>query len=171
MPPPVQRSRADHRRVTGTSPAHPIHPPPEPAPAERWPAVGPRTHTFAGTEASVGLARRILRQDLEGYVADIDDGLVLVSEAVTNAIQHSRSKLYGTVDMTVTVMCARVRVEVADAGPLNGGRPVMLDSTGERGRGLRIIAELADRWGWAPRHTRGGGCGTVVWFELPRKGA
>lgn len=155
--------------MTGTSPAHPIHPPPQLAAPERGPAAA-RTHTFAGTEASVGLARRKLRQDLEGYVADIDDGLLLVSEAVTNAIQHSRSKLGGTVDMTVTVMCARVRVEVADAGPLNGGRPAVPDGADEGGRGLRIIAELADRWGWAPQHTRTG-CGTVVWFELPRKGA
>ncbi|MDI5966062.1 SpoIIE family protein phosphatase [Streptomyces sp. SL54] len=80
---------------------------------------------------------------------------LLVSELVTNALRHAgpprQLRLFR--DRTLTV-------EVADADhqvPLL--RPI--DEDVESGRGMRLVNELAHRWGSrATRH------GKVVWFEL-----
>ena len=55
-----------------------------------------------------------------------------------------------------------VRIEVHD---LSEDEPTMrpLNPTAINGRGLRIVAALADRWG-----TARSGDGKLVWFELDR---
>jgi hypothetical protein len=57
-----------------------------------------------------------------------------------------------------------VRVEVSDDGDGFEPRPVTGDDT-ELGRGLKLLRELADRWG------RPKGLRASVWFELDRGAA
>jgi anti-sigma regulatory factor (Ser/Thr protein kinase) len=77
---------------------------------------------------------------------------------VTNAIQHPG--MGGDLELNLAVDDERLRVEVADEGAgFRAGEPTSGD---ERGWGLFIVDNLADRWGVEP------GERTVVWFEIAR---
>jgi anti-sigma regulatory factor (Ser/Thr protein kinase) len=85
-----------------------------------------------------------------------------VSGLLGNSVRHSASGRRGkTVTVTVTAGRGVVRVEVADRG--GPGVPVLRagGSDADGGRGLRVVACLAARWGWRRR-----GSETVTWFEL-----
>ncbi|MGW4896212.1 SpoIIE family protein phosphatase [Kitasatospora sp. NPDC004240] len=79
---------------------------------------------------------------------------LMVSELVTNAVQHANRPI--TLSLVRTT---RLRCEVGDDSPLLP-RPRRTGPEDERGRGLQIVARCADRWG-ATRL----GTGKVVWFE------
>ena len=85
---------------------------------------------------------------LEGTLAPdrLDDLRLMVSELITNAVTHSGLRRAESVILKVRVQSgSRVRVEVADPG---GGFPdVSTPPTDQHGRGLEIVARLADRWG------------------------
>ena len=91
-----------------------------------------------------------------------DAAVLLVSELFSNSLRHSGSGAPGgMVAVTVTAGGGLVRVEVTDqSGP---GVPELCpaDDSGEGGRGLRLVAGLAARWGWRRCDGR-----TVTWFEL-----
>ena len=113
----------------------------------------------------VAVARRLLR----GYLTTRDAGrseeqhdlpVLLVSELVTNAILHAQPP----VTLRAETDGQRLRVEVHDGAT---APPVVqqVRDTGtappERGRGLFLVASLADRWGWDDHAD-----GKAVWFEL-----
>ncbi len=109
------------------------------------------------TSPSVG--RRMVAAALGDADPDLlFDAQLLVSELVTNAVEHAAS----APTLTLSVDPQRLRVEVADDDPTP---PVRRDPLpGELGgRGLQLLDRLADRWGSSP--TAGGKC---VWFELGR---
>jgi serine/threonine-protein kinase RsbW len=88
--------------------------------------------------------------------------VLLASELMTNSVRHSGSAVSGgRVTVTVWVEEDDVRVEVADrSGP---GVPVLFAADGEAegNRGMRLVDELAVRWGYE----RGGGQ-AMTWFEV-----
>ncbi len=91
-----------------------------------------------------------------------DVAVLLVSELFGNSVRHGGSGVAGeTVTVAVRAGDGVVRVEVADrSGPrVPELRPA--DHAAEGGRGLRLVAGLAARWGWRRR-----GGQTVTWFEL-----
>lgn len=88
-----------------------------------------------------------------------EDAVLLVSEIVGNSLRHARSEARIRVDLIGRVM----RVEVADDSPeLPQLQNAPADATD--GRGVRILEEVASRWG-ADRRTVPPP-GKVVWFEL-----
>ncbi|MFE3577938.1 ATP-binding protein [Streptomyces vinaceus] len=105
----------------------------------------------------VGHIRRIVAARLVylGLSALRDCALTIVSELVTNAIQHSGRSGGSSPSVTVTQLYARgqLHILVKDAG---GGRPQVgdADTEAESGRGLWIVelitAEVGGRWGFAP---------------------
>jgi anti-sigma regulatory factor (Ser/Thr protein kinase) len=90
----------------------------------------------------------------------VDDALVLVSELVTNAVQHGRP------DITIQVVVdpPGIGVAVDDEGEhvpeVAGRRPA---DTATSGRGLLIVDSIASEWGVEPH---GQEPGKTVWFEL-----
>ena len=108
--------------------------------------------------ASARAARRFvvsallkLRWDAAAQVAEL-----LVNELVANAVLHARSNVV----VRVAVDAGTARIEVHDGSRhLATRRDHSVDST--TGRGLGLVADLADRWG--AEHV---GDGKVVWFEL-----
>jgi anti-sigma regulatory factor (Ser/Thr protein kinase) len=85
---------------------------------------------------------------------------LLVSEVVTNAVRHTATPFIG---LRLSVAGARLLVSVQDDSPV---LPVVsepgLDAwESENGRGLVLVAALAEQHGW--RRT---GCGKSVWFQL-----
>lgn len=93
-----------------------------------------------------------------------DDGVasLLVSELVTNSLLHGGSgAVDGIITVTVAVAPGEILVEVTDNG--GGGEPAPRDAgdDGENGRGLHLVAELSDAWGYVAANGR-----LTTWFEL-----
>ena len=88
---------------------------------------------------------------------------LLVSELVTNSMLHSDSRLPGgTITITVTGSPGSARVEVRDAG--GASVPAVTDTSdalAEGGRGLRLVSDLAARWGYRREPD-----GLLTWFEV-----
>ena len=118
--------------------------------------------TVAGRAERVWVARAFVGAVLGPGHPCGDDAVLLVSELFGNSVRHSRSGAAGEI-VTVAVRAGDgfVRVEVTDrSGP---GVP-QVRSAGpdtEGGRGLRVVAGLATRWGSQRRGER-----TMTWFEL-----
>ena len=93
----------------------------------------------------------------------MDSVVLLVSELVTNAIIHGM----GTVVVVADWDGVRIRVEVHDEDP-NGPSAHVTAATqlDEHGRGLQLIAMLADSWGTTQTNA-----GKSVWIELAAAGA
>jgi anti-sigma regulatory factor (Ser/Thr protein kinase)/DNA-binding XRE family transcriptional regulator len=104
-------------------------------------------------------ARRFLASLLDGHPA-ADDAVLCLSELVSNAILHSRSREPGG-QFTVRVRLhgTHLRAEVGDqGGPWTP--PPLTDPAEQSGRGLAIVDQLARTWGRS-----GGETGWTVWFE------
>jgi anti-sigma regulatory factor (Ser/Thr protein kinase) len=91
----------------------------------------------------------------------LDDGRLVASELVGNAVRHSGCDDEHRLHVEVGRREGRLRISVHDPG-LSGqtARPVDADGSGPGGWGLRIIGELAEAWG-AERPD-----GYRVWAEL-----
>ena len=103
------------------------------------------------------LARRCVEQfaaeqKLDGAAGDL---CVIASELVTNAILHGAEP----VELTLHFQDGEVTIEVADGDPrIDNVQLRAVDQTAPGGRGLRVVASLADRWGTRPSLS-----GKTVW--------
>jgi len=102
---------------------------------------------------SVPIARFHIRAALSFHQLDeyANDAAIITSELVTNAIEHACGDGTGTIKVTLLRVWnpEAVTVVVADSwteGPVTRTAP----DGSERGRGLRIVDELSDCWGWNP---------------------
>jgi anti-sigma regulatory factor (Ser/Thr protein kinase) len=100
-----------------------------------------------------GLARQALRSGLDVHDVVVEATLI-VSELVTNAVEHSGCTAGETITLDVRISDGCLRISVRD--PDRCARPGTLDS----GLGLRLVEKLAHRWG----SERAGG--RLVWAEL-----
>ncbi|MFD4570779.1 ATP-binding protein [Streptomyces sp. NPDC058417] len=118
------------------------------------------SRTLPREPASVCAARRLVRGALVGWGLEelADDGALIVSELVANAVLHARRD---SVRVSVDRSAARrVRVAVVDFSP----RPPVATDPGpwdEGGRGLTLVAALAVDWGSEPLPW-----GKRVWAEV-----
>jgi len=106
-------------------------------------------------------ARAAVAGWLSGRVADgvIEDARLLVSELVTNCVQHGRLAADAPVRISAHVAGDVLRLEVHDPGRHGSVRRRVGNPSGG-GYGLSLLELLATRWG-VDRAT-----GTHVWFEL-----
>ncbi|WP_371479192.1 ATP-binding protein [Kitasatospora sp. NBC_00315] len=112
---------------------------------------------------SPGAARRLLRDFLAeraGGGRFLETGELLLSELVTNAVEHARVS-GRLIKVRYALRGGRLRVEVHDPVP---ERPTVRQAAveDEDGRGMLLVRELSERWGCCPR---AGGVGKFVWFE------
>lgn len=91
-----------------------------------------------------------------------DDAVLLVSELVTNAVIHTPSaRILCAAEL---VMDRNLRIEVHDQGDGRRGLPPCRPGADdESGRGLLLVAELAESWGTGPSRLTGG---SAVWATL-----
>jgi anti-sigma regulatory factor (Ser/Thr protein kinase) len=102
-------------------------------------------------QAISGLLARSGRTDLGA------DAAVLVSELVTNAVLYASGPI--TISAAYLDSILRVEVHDTDTQPLPALRkPSASDKTG---RGLHLVALLADRWAIVPTPA-----GKTIWFEI-----
>jgi anti-sigma regulatory factor (Ser/Thr protein kinase) len=88
---------------------------------------------------------------------DYEVALLLTSELVTNAIQHSN----GEIELVVCTGTEGVHIEVRDQSDL-APRPRAGDSLAPQGRGLMLVERLATAWGFNDSPPSG----KSVWCEL-----
>jgi anti-sigma regulatory factor (Ser/Thr protein kinase) len=113
----------------------------------------------------VGLARRELRVVLalwgRGDLAD--EAGVVVSELMTNAVQHARG-LDGAIETTYRLLPGDrgVRMKVRDGDPSRRPRVRPMTAEDFGGRGLHLVDELTcHRWG-----VEAAADGKTVWAEM-----
>jgi anti-sigma regulatory factor (Ser/Thr protein kinase) len=108
-----------------------------------------------------GLARRsleALRPRIDA--STLDDVKLLVSELVTNSVQHAGENSDSWVGLRLRLLPNAVRAEIIDPGPgfLQERGPAPRDQ--ESGRGLYLVDLISDRWGVEGNDI------TRVWFEI-----
>ncbi|WP_050501980.1 ATP-binding protein [Streptomyces monomycini] len=119
--------------------------------------------TLPRTPESAATARRLVRIALSAWGLEelADDGALIVSELVSNAVHHARSRC---IRVSVTRPgAARVRLSVVDKS-MKLPEPRESGEGDVDGRGLMLVAVLAADWGaellpWGKR----------VWVELHGK--
>ncbi len=120
------------------------------------------TATIPGREQSVPEARAFVDGVLGPGHPRGDVARLLVSELVTNAVQHTCSRLPGgTVTVVVIELAGSLRVEVIDEGSARSVPVVRDDTFATDGRGLFLVQSLADEWGYQQE-----AASTTVWFRL-----
>jgi anti-sigma regulatory factor (Ser/Thr protein kinase) len=107
---------------------------------------------------AAGLARSVVRERLHGWDLDdlLDAAVLLTSEVVANVIVHTDS----APALGLTRDGAGVRVTVLDESPAPPLRR-RHSTTATTGRGLQLLQDLADDWGWDRVSS-----GKAVWFVL-----
>jgi anti-sigma regulatory factor (Ser/Thr protein kinase) len=107
---------------------------------------------------AAGLARSAVRERLRTWDLEdlLDTAVLLTSEVVTNVIVHTAS----APSLGVAQDGSGVRVTVVDGSP---SPPVLRrhSRTAATGRGLQMLHDLADEWGWERLDA-----GKAVWFVL-----
>ncbi|MFF3409375.1 ATP-binding protein [Streptomyces sp. NPDC002742] len=97
-----------------------------------------------------------------------EDAVLAAGELFTNALRHGSPDRGDTVTVIVECDPRELRVSVADrSSALPAARTA--GGTEESGRGLAIVAALADDWGIAPADP--GTTGKKVWFSMVLQGA
>jgi hypothetical protein len=130
---------------------------------------GERNHALSSRSAAIDLppippsitvSRHLVLELLRtwGVPHDREDAAMLVTELVSNVVDHVRREANLTLELAVSDEC--LRIAVVDGSSV---QPVVreLSTDRPRGRGMRMVQARADRWG-AEDH-RGG---KRVWFEL-----
>ena len=87
--------------------------------------------------------------------------MLLTSELVTNALAYTPSGTGGSLEVIVWRDADSVLVAVLDDGSDRSPATAGTDPESESGRGIGLVAALADRWGH-----QGGTAARAVWFLL-----
>jgi len=129
-------------------------------------ASGVHRRTLAATRRldpdprSSGAARALVGRACSdwGCLAQADTARIVAAELVTNAVVHARS----TLSFRIAFCDFRLRLSVQDAsGVLPHRRSPQYEEV--TGRGLVLVAALAESWGVLPH----GGGGKVTWAVMP----
>ncbi len=114
---------------------------------------------------SVSRARTLLREQATSWkIPDevTETAVLLLSELMTNACRHAKVSPGREIWAHCVLEAGHLRISVTDANDtLPAPREASLDD--EAGRGLTLVAALADDWGAEPRTC---GIGKTVWFTL-----
>ncbi|MCQ4045210.1 ATP-binding protein [Streptantibioticus rubrisoli] len=119
-------------------------------------------HFYPRTRRSVPAAREFAQRALRDWnvASRVDDILLCVSELATNALLHGVPPGRGYQLSLGLSGDGVLRVEVHDSGDGEVRIPDT-EAEDESGRGLRLVASLADKWGVGERRP-----GKIVWCEF-----
>jgi anti-sigma regulatory factor (Ser/Thr protein kinase) len=108
------------------------------------------------TKRAAGIAREYVTEILDPGLPSLSDLVLCVSELVTNAVVHTKSR---HVTVQLTEIEKELRLDVTDEGGAESVPHVSDAFLGEGGRGLLIVNGLVTAWGVR---------GTTVWCTVPR---
>ncbi|WP_435846386.1 ATP-binding protein [Streptomyces fradiae] len=124
---------------------------------------------FTSTPRGARLARRLVSHRLDDwgypYTSPANETLTLITaELATNAVRHGHVP-GRDFRVQLTLVEDTFRVEVTDTRTEKqpAATPTAPDALSESGRGLLLVAALADDWGVSPRRTAPG---KTVWAKL-----
>ncbi|MFI7870022.1 ATP-binding protein [Streptomyces salinarius] len=128
------------------------------------------TMRFTSTPRGARLARRLVSHRLNDwghpYATTVNETLTLITAELTaNAVRHGHVP-GRDFHVQLTLAEGTFRIEVTDTRAENqppAASPLAIDSLSESGRGLLLVAALADDWGVSPRKAAPG---KTVWAEL-----
>lgn len=106
-------------------------------------------------------ARMLVREACDAWLlpaAVREIAELLSTELVTNAVEHA----YSSSRLTLACTRSALRVSVRDYSPTPVPRPRPIDINAPRGRGLHLVACLAQSWG-VDQHQDG----KTIWLTLP----
>ena len=108
-------------------------------------------------------AARLALSEIDALVAESQafDIRLLVSELVTNSVQHAQVSSDDSIELRVRIGDDVIRVEVSDGGPGFERLPDSEVADQDRGWGLFFVSQLASRWGVGVEPGN-------VWFEIER---
>lgn len=137
-------------------------------PGEAYRLLRGRTTSLDVSFPATSQAPEAARRAVDEFAAELDEEQrfnlrLLVSELVANAVRHGHLRDGASVRLSARKGPERIHFEITDDGEgfdWKGG-----SSSSDGGRGLPLVAALADRWGL----TFDGG--TTAWFELRRSPA
>jgi anti-sigma regulatory factor (Ser/Thr protein kinase) len=111
----------------------------------------------------VATARRFVVDTLTRWrlTQDLDTVVLLASELVANAVMHAGTDIVLTLSSHARVLT----VEVSDGSAQAPVRRAAVPATATDGRGLNLIADLSDDWGFRTVPS----LGKVVWFSLDER--
>jgi anti-sigma regulatory factor (Ser/Thr protein kinase) len=117
------------------------------------------SRSFPPTPESVGRARRFAARTLASWGAQQleDDVRVVASELATNALLHARTEF----TLGITLDGDLLRLTLADGSAAQPRMRRFDSAESTTGRGLRMVAELAQAWG-----VEKDGAGKAVWCEF-----
>ncbi|MEV7857522.1 ATP-binding protein [Streptomyces hirsutus] len=120
---------------------------------------------FSRHARSAARARALFREQAAPWELSqdtTDTAELLLSELMTNAYRHAKAPAGREIWARCELTEDRLRITVADANDTlpTPGRASLDD---ESGRGLELVAALADDWGAERREC---GIGKELWFEL-----
>lgn len=124
--------------------------------------------TLEADPRSAGVARRFVRSNLRNWGLDalLDRATFTVSELVTNALRHGRAGTWSSPAIHPLVLGLLGQGDDLVCAVFDPGSrlPVLRQAQGlvESGRGLSVVAELSDAWGWSAP----GPYGKVVWARF-----
>jgi anti-sigma regulatory factor (Ser/Thr protein kinase) len=120
-----------------------------------------REVTLPAARPAAALAREATRAAVAAWQLGhlVDEAVLLVSELVTNAVEHAGPGGSATV-LRLEYGDGWLRIEVHDASP-HAPRPRTPDWLDESGFGLMLVDALAAKWG-----VQQTGEGKAVWAEL-----
>ncbi|NHC24356.1 ATP-binding protein [Nocardioides sp. IC4_145] len=129
---------------------------PNPPDANRTPDPRRQALRLPYDLASAGTARHLITDDLERAGAPRrlqQDAALVVSELITNGVEHGQPLEDHTVAVSWTLDHKTVEICVSDGGSGAHLQPAATDPTRPRGRGLALIATISDRWWAEPGHS------------------
>lgn len=104
----------------------------------------PARWNLPGDHTAARLARHHVGEELAAW-PQVEDIELVASELTTNAVQHGLAPI----DLALDLIDGHVRVTVSnqhEAGEPTLRRP---GSEDDHGRGLGLVVQLADDWGWS----------------------
>jgi anti-sigma regulatory factor (Ser/Thr protein kinase) len=148
----VPQDAGPHQQAREPAPAQGVPEHGVPEPAGRVPGGQSQLFLVADPE-SVKAARDFTAATLRGWQLEalVDEGVIIASELVTNAIRHggclAASGDDGKVELAWRRDASRVLCVVTDGSSV---APVLAvaDMSAESGRGLHVVHALAASWGW-----------------------
>jgi anti-sigma regulatory factor (Ser/Thr protein kinase) len=121
------------------------------------------SQTFPATPANIRDARRFLATILDGSPL-AQDAVMCLAELANNAVVHSNSRLpSGTFTVRARLSHLRLLVEVEDHGGPWAPPSTATGHDSPSGRGLQIVAGVADAWDITPKTTADR---RTAWFLL-----
>ena len=112
-----------------------------------------QSREFPPEPCAVGRVRRLLTQ-ITG-VPDDHAAVLVASELATNAVRHAKTHFEVAFSEEESI-----RIEVIDQAPMTAA----VTDSNRHGFGMRIVAQLSDRWGADQIE----GNGKIVWAEVLR---